>query len=305
MKKLISVIILVLTSYLIFSMEEKPGETKEDIFSKLAPELQVYFIEQGIVSRLDSDQNSIEAILDALKYLYVMTSLNAFLYSYRNGLENRLKKLAKEKFASEYTNLSKEELNQELDKAMYELSNSGVHIRGQPNSSYYDIRNKIFSNNSPERNKVVKLILAGADANFEGRHLFSGSGKEGLLQQIIGFEDIGLIRLLIAYGADVNRKDLNSLTPLDKTIYGDYRHLDMDKIKKIIELLTKHGVNINARNENGLNIAIKRALHFPEVLKLLLDFGVKLETTDIKAIKSLRLTPKESIDVLKNYGYEI
>ena len=55
--------------------------------------------------------------------------------------------------------------------------------------------------------------------------------------------DKGIVKLLIAGGADVNAKSEYETTPLHFAAFADY--------KEAIELLIAKGAEVNARNNNG------------------------------------------------------
>lgn len=313
MKKILyGLIILSIQSHLIFSMEEKTNEDRGHVFSKLDPKLQSYVIKQGIQSILNSNSDPIEAIIDASKYLKNATSANNFLLSKKAELENELKFWAKKKFAPEYEGLSEQELNQKLNETMYGLESSGKNIPSGRNVpitfDYYNyIRNKISLNESPERDEIIKLIIAGADPNFIGtKSIIPGlkTFQQGLLQLMAGLEDVNAVRLLIAYGANVNRL-VGGQYPLGAAIRGNYGHLDIEKAKKIIQLLIMAHANLNERDQ-GANLAVRiAATENRSILELILEHGAKLNETDINWIKTRIHKPDDILDILKKYGYRV
>lgn len=307
----LQLIILTLTANIIFSVD---GESEEDILSKLGahiPELQLMPVEQGIKSELNSDSDPVKAIINAFKYLNNITSTSKFWYAHKATLIEMLKKLAAEKFVPEYAGLSQEELNQKLDRAMFNLGKSMSLFMGNINE-VDAIKEKIAGNESPERNEIVKLIIAGANPNFARARAYPPLGAiQGLLEVIIGFEDVNLVQLLIAYGANVNQKDPYGIYPLDYAVIGYHNHLNMEKAKKIIELLIKAGANVNQKDKNGLNIAIYRATEEKNLplLEVLLQNGAKLDEVEINTIKDIDNywadRYNKIVNILKKYGYNI
>lgn len=97
----IQLIILNLTTYFIFSVEEEQA-LREPIFFQLDSEQQLDIIEQGIKSILNSIPYPLVASFQAYKYLDKAITANEFLYSKRSELTDKLKLWAKERFASEY-----------------------------------------------------------------------------------------------------------------------------------------------------------------------------------------------------------
>lgn len=86
------------------------------------------------------------------------------------------------------------------------------------------------------------------------------------LRIAVGYENINpdLIKLLIYRGADVNRKDTYSQSPLLKSIQGH---------KETTRLLLRHGANVEAQDDYG-NTPVLEAIfrNKPEQLRMLLEY---------------------------------
>ena len=91
------------------------------------------------------------------------------------------------------------------------------------------------------------------------------------LRIAVGYENINpdLIKLLICHGADVNRKDTYSQSPLLKSIQGH---------KETTRLLLRQGANIEARDDYG-NTPVLEAIfrNKPEQLRMLLEYGARTD----------------------------
>lgn len=277
------------------------------------PEIALILVEQGIKSELNSDLDPVKAVTNAFRYLYSITSTNQFWRSHKDQLKEKLKKWSIEKFAPEYSELTESDLNEKLKNVMLELRKQfGKLLTNQDEAEL-----KIAANESPERNEIVKLVIAGADPNFvnviadakEAKGTLSSSAaptnlyapKDLLLAMMIKFEDVNLIRLLIAYGVDVNRK-INYIAPLDLAISGN-----LEKAVEIVNLLIKAGADVN-NTKDGLNTAVKRAVYLRQapILEVLIKNGAKLNDADIAYIISSRNRPGYGLiyNILVENGYK-
>jgi hypothetical protein len=310
MKKLILGTILILLSQTIFGMEEID---KINILSELAkhhPELPMKIIEQGIKFELRSDADPAKAVIKAFRYINTVMMIDKSWYSQKAELIARLKDLAKKELAPEYEDLSKEELNDKLNKAIVNLVKSALKY------GLLNLRTEVAENKNTERNEIIKLILSGADSNFFKEMDKNGIKYELLMRTMITLEDDNSVLLLILYGADVNRKDSFPGRLLDHAISSNHGHKNIEKVKKIIELLIAHGANVNERDPKiyGYNIAIRRAtIDAGEgkdiLLETLLKNGAELNDLDLYKIYFLILDQREVYEkfaeILKKYGYQI
>lgn len=102
-----------------YSMEENAVKGVGHLFSQLDPEIQLYTIERGLESALNSSDEPVKAILAGFKYLYNATAASKYLLLNKPSLTKKLKLMAKEKFALDYANLSVEESNSKLDELCF------------------------------------------------------------------------------------------------------------------------------------------------------------------------------------------
>ena len=316
MKKIIlQLIILNLTSNVILSMEHRPGESKTEVtpefsqYSELDPELQLHTVEQGIEARLNSNPNPIDAIVEAFKYLNNITSVNKFLYSKKSDFQKKLKQWAKEKFAPKYKDLSENELNQKLGEEMIALSKSITPNRTQTVAE--QILEKINKNESPEYDKIIKMIIAGASPNFEIKKSLIKKMMLNfsplILNAAIDFGDIDLIRLLLLYGANPNIEDnlpgiYGSRTAMFELALSSS---DTETLDKILELLLKKGAKLDQVHEGtGLDLtAFAIRNRKPNALDALLNNGAKVSEEEILRAKEYEY--EDIIDILRRHGYSV
>lgn len=69
------------------------------------------------------------------------------------------------------------------------------------------------------------------------------------LGKAVWFRDYNKTKYLIENGADVNKRELNGISPLHVAIY--YANQDIDNMKKIILLLIKKGADVNSLDNKG------------------------------------------------------
>ena len=112
------------------------------------------------------------------------------------------------------------------------------------------------------------MLAAGANVNIRGS---TWDRRETPLHRAVGHEDT--VQMLLAYGADVNAKTDEGVTPL---LYAALNgHL------KVVDLLIKHGADVNARGTRGNSALILAARegHF-QVVKRLLEANATSGITD-------------------------
>jgi ankyrin repeat protein len=138
------------------------------------------------------------------------------------------------------------------------------------------------------RDLVEKVLGAGATPNAMG----CTSGRS-VLGEAVARGDKEIAELLIAHGADVDRKDALGMTPLhyarrwskdvaelllakgaDVNTTGAFRHAVVADEKEIVELFLAHGADVNAKDRTGktaLDEAI--ALGHRDIVELLKKHG--------------------------------
>lgn len=88
----------------------------------------------------------------------------------------------------------------------------------------------------PQRFEIAKILLAAkAEVNPKGPFLIS--------PLIHALEDLEMVKLLIAHGADVNRKNFRGATPLMGAAVG--------KNVAVVKYLIEKGADVNARDKDG------------------------------------------------------
>lgn len=291
---------------------------EEGILTKLGthiPELELMPIEQGIKSELNSNPDFIEGVISALKYINNITSTSKYWHSKKDLLKKILVKFV----APEYADLSKEELNEKLNEAMAKYleayENYSAKFSAENQGMHYITKRLMIAekmSNIPEVIDIAKLIIAGANPNFEFK---LPSASNSLLKEMIAHGNFNLIRLLIAYGTDVNRAPVyeegvsigyQDQTPLMNLVYGQY--FDKENQRKLIELFIKRGADVNKADHSGLTALFYATLSGNvDAFETLLNFGVKPDDKTIEQIRSGYKSYEDRgyIDILKKYGYQI
>ena len=117
------------------------------------------------------------------------------------------------------------------------------------------------------------------------------------LRIAVGYDNISLdfLNILIHKGADVNRRDIYSQSPLLKSIQGR---------KETTQLLLHHGADVEARDEFG-NTPILEAIYRnkPEQFRMLLEYGAKIvEPVDLEPGRRARDGRIHLLDFIIWYG---
>lgn len=205
--------------------------------------------------------------IEKIKLLYGKTSLK-LIYS----ITNLFKKILAEKYATEYSDLPKEELNDLLIKYLksQESIRSSCIISRRKLPEFHEI-------------EVAKLIIAGADIDLQINYNISPK-KLTLLEYIIEQNiETKLIRMLIFYNADVNSDPTTGYLRLSKAI--------SKKNLEIVELLIDCGVDLSMRNpKTNATLLIDAMIQGSEFIAELL-----LENPLIK----------EDINQSDNFGYTV
>ena len=145
--------------------------------------------------------------------------------------------------------------------------------------------------------EVKRLIDEGADVNAENRNGY-------LLHKAAWNGHVGVIKLLLANGANVNLRDTRGKTPLHEAVLRDNQ-------EGVAELLA-NGADVNARDSNGetpLHIAV---LHITvwsahvSVIRLLLAKGVDVNVRDgwgnMPLHLAIRIGDTEVVQLLLTHG---
>lgn len=217
-------------------------------------------------------------------FINSITLVNNY-FSYFNidqELLKTAKNLAREIFAQEESNLTQDELDTQL-------------------------QNILKINSLEEKSdfiKIARLIIAGANPNL--KIISERSISSLLIEIIVGTEfanehilNLGLINLLIDYGADINFKDSYGKTAL----HYAYEHINYydNPDDSIIHKLIDKGANINIKTSNEqdiLYLAITNINTSVDLVKKIIDKGADLSKIDyyIKEINETIISLAENSD---------
>ena len=149
-----------------------------------------------------------------------------------------------------------------------------------------------------ELNDIMKLFIeCGADVNSLDN---SGYAPLNIIisNKITPFEEkYNFIEYIIEYGADVNIKYENDITPFQMIFYNDF---PIDEKISLINLFLEAGADINTQNkyqETPLHVIFKRRIPLKEkiiLIEFLLNAGAYTDAQDISRKTILHLIINES-----------
>ena len=236
----------------------------QDYLSNLPVELKLHILFQIIKPQIYY-QNTIYCPLQGLKeFLSTIVLINRKFYALKEDIIRMFKNIAKEKFSKniyeKYRNTYK--LNKELEKIF---------------NKTYDFQ---FSYEKDER-KAAKLIIAGANPNLLVEYKKTNNKKEKiplLLALSATNKFTKLAKLLIAYEAEVDIKDINGITIL--------MYAACQSNKELVELLIKNNIGkVNAQDNEG-DTALILAIPNQNIVTLLISYNA-----DINIKNNLGITP--------------
>ncbi|MGL5871184.1 MAG: ankyrin repeat domain-containing protein, partial [Xenococcaceae cyanobacterium] len=146
---------------------------------------------------------------------------------------------------------------------------------------------RIFYNGIMEgRINAEEFLSHGGNPNID-------DGGNNILHRAVSTENLTLIKLLLSYGADVNKPDWRGDTPL---------HYSRANNKEIVKLLIDKGANVNAQNNYGTSI-----LHFAnnkEIAELSIENGanVNAQTSVGETLLHKKTLDKEVAQLLLDRG---
>ncbi|XP_075224285.1 uncharacterized protein LOC142326061 [Lycorma delicatula] len=141
---------------------------------------------------------------------------------------------------------------------------------------------------------VEGLILLGADVNK--------CSEERRLSPLHFCRTKDMLSLLIKYGANVNAKSYNDITPLMHSIIFNSNHLE------IIRLYLNNGADVNSKDENGRTPLMYAFWYHSniEVVSELIKRGANIQDTDIGGNGMLHYAcSAESVQILVDVGLHI
>ena len=109
------------------------------------------------------------------------------------------------------------------------------------------------------------------------------------------------IKVLIAYGSNVNETDATGRTPLLHAIehkvwiqryFGFSKKLEFSELKKVIKLLLENGANVNVADNEGMTALMHYIYSKPEVniVKMLLKYGADVNMRNNKGKTAMDFT---------------
>ncbi len=313
-KFLLSILILVNITLPLFSMEEdshkrKRDEEPEEVFrnirsrielSDLSLEVRLHIINQGILSIIEN--NGIFHPLEGVKeFIFSVSMINKEYNSFKNEFLKNARMLAKQVFASEFSNNSQEEqinldnqlqtilqgeYNQENEikaaKLIIAGANPNVMIGIKTSTRIYQVPIIMaISFIGKFKNLIDLLATYKANLNYQLEN-----GNTALINSIIlGYDDIS--KMLIDNGVDVDIKNKEGNTALMFAIIRN----KLDIVKELIS----HGADVNARGVEN-NTALMLAITFERIpiIDILIDHGAEINVSNDEG-----LTPREIANKLK------
>lgn len=290
MKKILIYALALCFLSFINSMENHPESGKDDGLNilELPYEIRNLFVERVIKYEIDKwidifnfDNKSLKKQIKRIRL--VSKNFNVFE---PEELENFVKKLKQDRFEylknrikEQYSNLSKEKLDQKLKKLI---------MMPTLNEKY--------------EKEAIRLCIAGADVNIQG--FLNETVLTHVIRRnyMIGRNYIQVIKLLMDNGANVNHKDHYGWTPLTLAILNGYLEL--------IKLFIDNGADVNFKNSAGwtpLMEAIDEGR--TEAVMLLIANGahVKFSNDDVDKVltKAAKKGCTELVKLLLNNGANI
>jgi ankyrin repeat protein len=141
-----------------------------------------------------------------------------------------------------------------------------------------------------DKQGVVELLLdAGADMNLKSdAPVDPKNPRITLLSCAVSTNDLNLIDILLAHGADINGAGEDGTTPLWTAVGWDGANTTSYLIDK--------GADVNRANDSGVTpLMIATACKDVSILQALLQHGTKLETTDKEGCTALMYACRDNV----------
>lgn len=266
MSKIIVFILISIFSNINFYFLSMSESMPEDLI--LPVEIKLYILKINIKAIMD-ENDIFEAFEELSKFLKTTFILDSVCRSLKNDLILFTKGYAKNRFAHDIVN------NDDKDLNILNLKFKSV-LEDQPPESKIDMAEHYIKCEK----EAAKLIIAGVD--FKNVMIKYNCSYMFLLTFIVrSMRFINLINLMVAYGLDIDQKDITGHTALmDVFCYDTYVHKE-----HIIELLLSKGADINFQNDvRGWNILMWLIINTESInkktLKKLLSCGLNINAQD-------------------------
>ncbi len=266
MSKIIVFILISIFSNINFYFLSMSESMPEDLI--LPVEIKLYILKINIKSIMD-ENDIFEAFETISKFFKTIFILDSVFRSLKNDLILFTKGYAKNRFAHDIINND--------DKDLSVLNLRFKSILEDPQSELKIDEHEYYTNCEKE---AAKLIIAGV--NFKNVMIKYNCNYMFLLTFIVrSMRFLNLINLMIAYGLDIDQKDISGHTALmDIFCYDTYIHKE-----HIIELLLSKGADINLKdNARGWNVLMWLIVNTENIdnqtLEKLLSCGLDINAQD-------------------------
>ena len=143
---------------------------------------------------------------------------------------------------------------------------------------------------------LKKILEQGADVNNAYVH---PDIKETVLMYAAEYFPLPVVKLLVEYGADVNKKDDEGRTALMCAAYAGSL-LDIRGNSAVVSFLIEHGADIEAEDNEG-NTALFYGGCIKDVLDTLLKYNVNVHHKNHKGETALEIAQEYCNDEMAHY----
>ena len=246
----------------VFSMEANEIEEECQIqntfpIENLPLELQLYILNQNIISIVNHSSDIFESIDQTSKYLKNINLVNTNFRSLIKDLIKTFKDSVTKKFAGDWAHLNHNELNTILEQALLEeniaKAAKAIIAKADPNIKFkakmeqdyfYEVDPLYFSTDKESFHQLIPLLLIyGAKVNESKRIKVDTGDYQTTLNLTVFNNNQSIIEQFLNYGVNINLPDSDDDTPLITAIATN-------NIPMTDFLITK-GANINYQNKHG------------------------------------------------------